>query len=57
MNVVCRAHETFCAFLAPPTEYVLRWQRCYIIMTAIIGILTVDIWRASAAFWLVVASS
>lgn len=52
MNVLCRTHETFCAVLAPPTETVLRWQRTYFIITVLIGMLCVDIWRAALRFFL-----
>lgn len=37
------AAETFAAFLAPPTLHIMRWQRWLVIMTLIIGVLTVDI--------------
>lgn len=45
MNLVSRSHETFCAFFAPPTDAVVRWQRSFIVVTTVMGILTVAIWR------------
>lgn len=39
-----RSHDTFSAFLAPPTLPVMRWQRWLVIFTLILTVLTVDIW-------------
>jgi hypothetical protein len=39
-----RRTETFAAFLAPPTDAIMRWQRWLIVLTLIMGVLTVDIW-------------
>lgn len=41
--------ETFSAVLAPPTQPVMRWQRWLVIVTLILGVLTVDIWCALLA--------
>lgn len=46
-DTMMRAHETFSAFVAPPTHPVMRWQRWIVIFTLILGVLTVDIWL----FW------
>lgn len=35
--------ETFSAFLAPPTHEIMRYQRWIVIVTLVVGVLTVDI--------------
>jgi hypothetical protein len=37
-------HETFATFLAPPVGGLTRWQQWMLMLTAIIGGLTVEIW-------------
>ena len=43
-NTLRRSHETFAAFLAPPTGKLQRWQRLLLLVTAIVAMLTVEIW-------------
>ena len=43
-NTLRRSHETFAAFLAPPTGKVARWQRVVLLVTAVVAMLTVQIW-------------
>jgi hypothetical protein len=37
-------HETFATFLAPPCDGLQRWQKWMLMLTALIGALTVEVW-------------
>jgi hypothetical protein len=37
-------HETFSVFLGPPQDGLQRWQKWCMMLTAIIGGLTVEVW-------------
>ena len=39
-----RGHPTFSTLLAPSTNLVQRWQQCMLVFTALMGMLTIDIW-------------